>query len=476
MRRPPPPLTFLGRDVSSYARRRGLGQAPSGFQLPSANNVQAQVQAGGQLVQQIEAAAGGDAGAISSLLAAGVAIAGNAGGEAGQVVSMIGGAFAGFAMAGPVGAAISIVGSLASMIGNLKGLDTAQALGASVGTATISSNIQQLKIDVGFGPNIGKPGGWSVADWSAFARPPSSTKNADKLLTITKNAWKWIGENYNSDEFVLYSVTSRNRLQTSYGPIVDLPSFPSVLASVSPETWAKQQLPVCTPVWFYWSVPGAIIDCENDILFGSGGAGASVDALQQRWVQGTTPAHGISASQIVSSAISRLPDPLYWSAALYAYSSVSGFSGYETFYYNVDLLNAIATVLTMLAAGASTKAIVAELLLQSYILSVQGETDASSGQKIPDVAANQYGFHQLVSDYIELAQQEEATGQVTQPVPASFWSGWSTPEIVAASVGVAAVAGVLGYSAYSGQSPVEIVKTMGSKAGSKIRGLRGSLR
>jgi len=409
------------------------------FQLPSASDVQAQKQAGENLAQQIELAAGGNQDAVNSLLEAGIAIAGNAiGGLGGDAVAMVGGALAGLAMAGPMGAAIAAVGAFAQDVVSAfsAGVDTSHAVGASEATATIANRIQAMGIPVGLGPNIGKPGGWSAADWSAFARPPSSTKNTQKLLSIARNGWNYAWN------------------QTMGGNVPGNMPYPGLAPQFStPSAFASFQQPLCTPVFFYWTQPSNIVDCVQDAAFGSGGAGGSVSTLKQRWVQGTTPRLGLSQSQIVEAAIPRLPDPLYWSGMLYAAVGMSGLSGYSTTYTNVDLLNGIATWLTMLCAGASMQAVVSELLLQSYILGQQGDQD-TSGNPIKNPSQNQYGFHQLVGDAISIAQQENAAMPVAS---VGFPLSGQIGAFFAGASGMA-LAAILAYSLFTRTSPLVVTR------------------
>lgn len=93
-------------------------------------------------------------------------------------------------------------------------------------------------------------------------------------------------------------------------------------------------------------------------------------------------------SQVLSRALARLPDPLYISADLYAQQTQN-----DTWYYNTSGLVAVSTILGLLAVGASTRAIVSELLLQYKTLTSNGEQTAI--------------VQSLIDDYISLAKYEE---------------------------------------------------------------------
>lgn len=413
------------------------------MQLPSPGDIQGQIQAGQNLAQQIEKAAG-PGGDPSGLLSEGIAIAGTAiGGSAGMAISMVGGILAGAAMTGPVGAAIALAGSIAEIASQAfgAGADTASAYGVSKATATISSRIASYGKSVGAGPNFGAPGGWSAADWSAFARPPSSTKNAQQLMSMCSHIFNFWDK----------QVWSGYPAMTGSDPAAPM-------KGKSASEWARMQKPLCTPVWFYWTDPSKIVDCDQDLHFGKGGAGGSVATLRDRWVAGTTAVQGLSQNQIVNAAIGRLPDPLYWSSSLYGTVLPSGFSGYATGYFNVDLLNANATVLNMASRGASLQAIISELLIQSYILSVQGG-ESPSGAKIENTFDIQYGFHQLVDDYLARGQS-----QVAPTVPANISTAGAVGAVLAGVTGTVLV-GILGYSAVTKTSPIETTKLALARAG-----------
>jgi LPXTG-motif cell wall-anchored protein len=426
------------------------------FQLPAAGDVQGQIQAGQNLVSMIETASG-PGGDPSSLLEAGISLAASqlspGGGQTvgGELLAIGGSALAGLAMAGPLGAAMAAFGTVIGQLSNdLKGANTATAIGVSEGTQTITAAIQNYGTAVGSGPNIGKPGGWSAADWSAFARPPSKTKNPAKLVSLCKQIYQY---------FLQYNGQSGSPCNMN---VVGFYSMPCD----NPSQWAGDQLSLCTPVWFYWYQPNSIAGCHEDIVFGGGGAGGSPAVLKQRWIQGTTAIAGQTQDQIVERAIPRLPDQLYWSAALYGIGGQSGISGFAAQYFNVDLINAMATVLTMLSHGASTQAIVSELLIQSYILSQQGHHDTAGMPLVGNVSFNQFGFHQLVDDYITLANQENA-GYVAAPTAPAGPSTGDQIATVLGAAGLTLVAGVVGYSIYRKQSPIVTLQGIRSRIRSK---------
>jgi len=220
----------------------------------------------------------------------------------------------------------------------------------------------------------------------------------------------------------------------------------------TPAQFAAWQKPLCTPVWFDWYQPGQIVDCEKDLFFGSGGAGGNVSALLQTWINSTYAQNGLSQQQIVQRAIASMIDPMYFGSDLYGLPMPSGFSGWGTAYYNTDLLN----------AGASTQAIVSELLIQSAILAAHGGQDPT-GNKLPgDVKLNQYGFHQLLDDHIRMAQTENALIPPAPAPPAGLSTGAQIATVFGAAGATMAV-GLLGYSAYTKQSPADVLRGLRSR-------------
>lgn len=440
------------------------------FQLPNAGDIEGQVQSGNNLISQIHSAAN-DPTASAGLLEAGISLVANAiGGPGGAVLTdALGGAMSGFAMAGPMGAvAGAIVGLAEGILGLFQGADAVVAtVGVSAATQTISAAVQAIGAQH---PDIltGKPQGWAMADWAAFARPPHTTKNSKTFFAMMQAVSRYVAS----------TITPGLSELAMSGPYAQNDSGdPSNIANAlcgtqwqmtsrcnnyTPAQFAAWQKSLCTPVWFDWYQPGQIEDCEKDLFFGSGGAGGNVSALLQTWINSTYAQNGLSQQQIVQRAVSSMIDPMYFGSDLYGLPMPSGFSGWGTVYYNPDLMNAVATVLMMRSAGASTQAIVSELLIQAAILSAHGSQDPS-GNKLPgDVKLNQYGFHQLLDDHIRMAQTENALIPPVSTAPAGLSTGAQIATVFGAAGATMAV-GLLGYSAYKKQSPVDVLQGLRSR-------------
>ena len=120
----------------------------------------------------------------------------------------------------------------------------------------------------------------------------------------------------------------------------------------------------------------------------------------------------LTRAEIWKSAIDRRPDALYWDADLYIWNYTTGgtFSLTEkswTTLYNLEALNMLSTWCAMLQAGASTRAILSELLLQQYSIASQ-----SGDGSVP------YLCRMLVEDCLTMARQEwkeTKAGQMKRP-------------------------------------------------------------
>jgi hypothetical protein len=435
------------------------------FQLPSPGDVQGQAQSGMNLINQIQQ------GQIGSLLDAGIATGASAIGGPGAAVLMdiVGGALSGFAMAGPMGAAAGAVEGFAEAVISLfqGGPDEVTGfVGLSAATQTITKSVLGL---LGQHQAIlsGNPQGWAMSDWAATVFPPNSSPNASKFMSLMKTTAKYVA----SQGFLGVGMpgevppTSTNGGPTSIanalcsggsasGSVAAGGGYSVPCNSFSAQGFLNDQQPLCTPVWFDWSQQGQIADCSSDLYFGSGGAGGDPSTLYNRWVESTYAQNGLTQAQIVARAMQQLPDPLYWSVDLYG-CAVSSNGGYATTYYNLDGLNAMATILMMRSSGASTQAIVSELLIQSAILQQTGNK-VPGGASLPGSANdNHCVFYSLLDDHIRMAQAENAAAVSAAGAQLS----------VAGKVGAVALgatgtilAGILAYSVYSKTSPVTVTR------------------
>lgn len=460
--------------------------------VPEAGDIAGQVQAGVDLISALAQVANGTLDA-SALVENGISIAGEAlsGGitAAADVVGAVTTtALSGLAMTGPTGAAIAdavaagvsaataeipVVGEVVAVVAAVieilaayvgGGVDSVdQVLGASKATAQICGSIGRFSSS--HKSLSGNPIGWEMADYLAFVRPPSSSTSPEKFKSLMSEVAQFYISKSNSYAPELNQSNDTNNIVNAINSFVGVVN--SSLPIYTAEEFLSWQVPLCTPVWFDWYKPTGIEDCNTDLTFGGGGdsttalaqwqAMVSSSAAQKKlsaWLKATPSVGGLSPTQIVQMAMVAPLDPLYWSSDLYGMVGSSGSAdGFATVYYNVDLMNGIATHLMMRASGASPMGVLSELLMQSALLSQYGGTD-SSGNSIPNVSKNQYGFHRLVDDYITYVN---ALG---------YSQSLSTAGMVGAVVAGAAGAtlvGILGYSLWKRQSPLVTVGQAKSK-------------
>jgi hypothetical protein len=473
-------------------KRRGVGQLfggtggggiPGGFQMPNVGNYGQQAQAGYGLVQQIiQATSNPNSPAAQSLLAAGIALASSAvgGGPGGQMLSsVLGGALTGLATVGPMGAAAAGISAAISSIASL-GQPADQVVDIvtnSQATQVINGRIQ-ARASKNPALVTGKPQGWAMADYMATAFPPNQTRNPKKFIHILQSYAKCLassGPVTTLDPKWYYAqagVFHPNYDPTNLTNVLCVDGAKPPVSSLggcnhyTTSQFIGWQKPICTPVFFLWNQSSQIVDCSQDLLFGSGGAGGNATTLLQRWASSVYPLPGMTQQQIVEYAIARAPDPLYWGADLYGSTQPSGAfsSGWQTVYWQPDLLNAMATVLMMLSSGASTQAIVSELLIQSYILQQLGGIDPT-GAKVNWSSCSLVGFHQLVDDYINLANQQNA--QTPDQIAAEEAGNLSTAAKVGAFMAGAsgmALVSILAYSAFTRTSPVAVTRSAVGRA------------
>jgi hypothetical protein len=429
------------------------------FQLPNPGDVQGQAQSGMNLINQIQQ---GDS---TALMQAGITLGGSVLGKGAAVLTdVLGGAMEGFAIDGPVGAAVGAVVGFVEAAGGLISGGSDQVVkfyGLSDATQTITRAVlgmanQQTAV------LSGNPQGWAMADYCAITYPPNTSTRPEKFMSLMKSAAGFVASNgfFDVVGYGQYPKSTNNGPTSVANALCSGGKAGSYGAPCNDTTGAqflKNQVALCTPVWFDWSQQTQIGDCTADLYFGSGGAGGDVATLESRWIQSTFAQGGLTQTEIVQRALARLPDPLYWSADLYGCAISSGTfgTGFATYYYNLDLLNAMATVLMMRSMGASTQAVVSELLIQSAIINQNGAKDPGGNPLPGNPSANHAGFYSLLNDHIAMAQAENAA------IAAAASAELSTAGMVgavAAGATAAILVGILGYSAYTKTSPMTVTR------------------
>jgi hypothetical protein len=337
----------------------------------------------------------------STLLQAGVTIAQNLGGEAGvlarQIVSVGSAVASGFAVGGPYGAAVGAVVGLAGILGTIfEGYQGVYPVNPTQGEQKLYELQVQwyTNIPKNKGAEFQNPQGWTLYDYLVRAHPPNTTTRGQDLYNLKgygtplglkgpKSVWGHVrsSDGTGSDPLFLNTYAS--------------PADYLARGGVGGDGYQHVALQgLCTPVFWFWGQAAEIQDCLLNEWFGV--SPFSLATYKQYAVNDIFPTSDRSAADIFASAVARAPDPLYFDANLYAVQGSPMTAQYEhTVFFNPAGLIAVSTVLGLLQVGASTRAIVSELLFQQKVLH---DTDGS----IPPLV------QMLVDDYTKLGKAEDA--------------------------------------------------------------------
>ena len=495
-----------------------LGSAASAVSdLPAAGDLNGQLTAGQNLMQTINSVAAGiqsgnpNAGQIAALLQQGVVLSNNLTsssslGTIARDVMQIGAATAAGATGGPWGAAAGFVVSSLEVL--------FQALFASPPGGQVSYNpyeptqgsvrLYNLVKDWGqmsqhLGGVTGLPVGQSFYNYISQKYPPSQTPSSQQgqLWGQVLDNIYWasgsgtggnLGPGQGGDILKFESVTGAYLTANStdkqslafyyfsgnyqeYGPCSASYNQPFAAKCVkwnsglSPQdAYMKLVQPLATAVFWNWAEPQNIVGVENNEFFnnvsGKVAGGRSDSDRYSTWQGDTVPIQGkngtvIGVQQIMDYALANRPPPWFYAADLYALQT----QGRNQIYGNCAAMSGVATVCGILAAGGSLQSVVWELLFQQKIL------HQLDGQ-VPGM------FRNLVEYYLAKAKAELTTNaaSATLSQASSSSSFWGTTGGKFAAVGLGVTGALLAYSAYTKQSPVTVVKTVGERARSKIRG------
>jgi len=343
--------------------------------LPAPGNITNQMSQGQAIFSQVSTAGntlaqGGqvDNSTVSNLLGAGVTLAANRlGGGVGTLMRTlvtIGSATAsGFAVGGPFGAAAgAIAGALTSLFSGIFGSNAPTYQGVvfadNPGADALYKYVYQWSQMAGHsGVESLLPQGQTLSDYLSANFPPQTTQ---------RPRFMWWLAAYEGGGATIFLATDppippNNEEAASYTPGGG--AWPlDATDDANAGEYLKVVAPLDTSIFWEWAQPGQGATSAETYTedFGSQGT-ATMDLL----VADTAAGQGRSASDIIASAIRRRPDPLFWASDLYvtqiADQGTTNIGQCET-------LSAMATVLGLLAVGASTRAIVTELLLQQKLL------------------------------------------------------------------------------------------------------------
>lgn len=401
------------------------------WSLPQQGSLGAVAQAQTQLgqAQQIENAmkaviGGGGASSVNNLLGAGVTMVSN------LVPGLPPSAKVGFQLVGNVAsAAIAVAsgaavgGPFGAVAGSLVALGELATTGVPselwMNPSPVATELWQMRTawvttagNVGF--ETGRPQGWSFIDYLIKTYPPkTTTRYADLAAALSQGAEEL------EQTMSALGLSCAKDFESLAEEIVYTPAggtFGKSLTSAQQKTLAttKSEGALCTSVFFNWGDLTA--QDLNDDTKTSAPTTPSLCAqaawvenpdvnLKNLWAGDTVPVisngQTLSAPVIQSNALARKPDPLYFDWRLYAYLYSCGGSWTVTetggiVIFNCEALSMLATWCGMLAVGASTRAILSELLSQQK--AIYDQNGASVG--VP------YLCRMMVEDVLAMAYAE----------------------------------------------------------------------
>jgi hypothetical protein len=441
----------------------GSGGVPP---LPTPGNLTNQLAQGQQFFNQAQNAMqsmqAGDPAAAMSLVNAGITLAaGQTTGTTGMMVRalvQIGTATAsGAAVGGPFGAAAgAVVGAVESVLQSIFGSSAPTFEGLTIVSSPGSQRLYKLVYQWGQingGAASGAPQGQTFAEFLKSAHPPDVTRRPNLLayLAGTTSTGGSVGSE---------GGPSSGGAGPEWADVPDPGYGPYWPPTPTDETNAQAYLAlvsgVDTSILWGWAqpAPGGLSSAANLASAYAPESQVTDTSLWESDTPALSGAHGsLTKAQIMASALARRPDPLYFATDLYVqpWQSADG-SQTGISIVNTETASALATILGMLAVGASTRAIVAELMLQQNTLSLmnqtpggtpappswtdysQGETFEPPGSPWPawteEVAQLSYAlevyayknpqgavipplFRCLVEDYVALAQAEAKSPHAT---------------------------------------------------------------
>jgi hypothetical protein len=506
------------------SRLAGLGQLPTLPPFPQPGDLEGQLAFGAAIhtiaITAASSIVGGnpDVQAMASLKAIGIPMtttnittASNLGVIARDVTTVVGAVasvgaaaaatVAGGSCAGPWGAAAGAIVAAIEVVVSLFIGGPSELVGYN-GNGAVSPGAQVLynlvhqwgAMSLNMGAVSGNPVGWSFYDYISRKYPPSGTGQSMKgnlWNEVVSNLWSAgsspgdpnVGSlkiSYGGSLMSQGSFSGPNAWAESYfkynygiwGPC-EGGSGENFQGSCHPwqgnvggsggsmsdeDAYLKLCQPLATPVFWLWygtqSKPAgqAITGVANNCFFQNDGR--TIADRYNVWTQDTSPivtsSGSLSVQQILQYAEANRPSPAFYAADLYvAQTNANSAGSPNQLYGNCATMSGVATVCGLLAAGGDCLSVASELMIQQYVLQTLNGS-------VPSL------FKLLVDEYVTKAQAEMA-GASAVAVSTPF--SWGTAALVAAAMGVT---GLLGYSAYTKQSPITVLRSAGSAIRSQI--------
>jgi hypothetical protein len=397
--------------------------ASSLLNTPAAGNVSNQIAQGQSLLNQVQAAAGGDSGAQQALLkAATTTLQSATSGLPRALITDVAGVAAGFAMGGPVGGAVAAAGVAVSLFSSIfssgappvyEGIESKPSQAASENWRKLQFYISQPNIIGSTQSNL--PPGWYASEYLTLTAPPRTTSSPSEMLAQVKGTYVGAGADpyaaqlmsqYGANDIVLENVSSAC-------PPVDLPKalLTMSLADFLGAPGERAGAGSADGAWlFMWPDPSganltggleqgfSFVPPGIDPLPGSPFCnlmnmqlrpGPGLTTLQPSSKSATwtavlndiIPHPRLAKATIATNALKLMPDPMWWQSLLYAHTFMVDLSGdWGNYLFNCDLMNAMATVLVMAWSGAHPRAITSDLLMQAAVIRNYGGAGAGTGK------------------------------------------------------------------------------------------------
>ena len=412
--------------------------------IPQAGNLQAQLAQGQNLLTTAQDAAKGDPGATNTLLKAGTTFAqNNTSGLPRTLITDALGIASGFAMGGPVGGAVAIAGSaISGLVELLSGGSPPTFEGFESTPSNASKNawshVQNYIANIVNTSSIsGYPPGWYLGYY--YMRTTQERYTMLRLLETFEliiGSWKTPGgaldalaydptqvqvSFYNGSQTIANMMTQTPwDTPSSYAP--GKTQFQALLAEggtgdqeIYMQNWGL------LPIMFEWAQPngqGLAGNMSNGLGQVPLGADSSAPtnyneppspaSLWQQALEDIADLPHLPRAKIAKNALRLMPLPVWWQVMLYCNGAVDSNGNFYNPIYQLDILNALATIVVMAANGAHPRAITSEILMQFHQVYLHGSTQ-------PGEHNLSAAYREFVNEWLNIAVGKHPKAHI--PIP-----------------------------------------------------------
>jgi hypothetical protein len=167
---------------------------------------------------------------------------------------------------------------------------------------------------------------------------------------------------------------------------------------VTPGTPTASNLPDCSPA--FPSAGPCLTTASQKHLYSQGvirTARVSLPSILSQTLSDISDKPGMTRQSIVARAMKLAPRAIWMDPSLYQLGAVIDNSTQFTALYNLDILNALATIWVMLAVGAHPRAITTELLVQQANIYEHGGPN-------PGVQNLSAGYRRFMDEWLNISQ------------------------------------------------------------------------